>query len=31
VNDIYAKKILLMLSKERDKEYARNEIMIEIG
>jgi len=31
VNDIYAKKILLMLSKERDKEYARNEIMNEIG
>jgi len=27
VNDIYAKKILLMLSKDRDKEYARDEIM----
>jgi hypothetical protein len=27
VNDFYGKKILLMLSKDRDKEYARNEIM----
>lgn len=31
VNDKYARKILLMLSKERDKEYARDEIMKEIG
>jgi len=31
VNDIYARKILLMLSKDRDKEYARDEIMSAIG
>jgi len=30
VNDKYARKILLMLSKERGKEYARDEIMKEI-
>jgi len=31
VNDIYAKNILLVLSKERDKEFARDEIMRAIG
>jgi hypothetical protein len=31
VNDKYAKKILLMLSKERNKEFTRKEILKEIG
>jgi len=31
VNDKFAKKILLMLSKDRDKEYARDEILRELG
>lgn len=31
VNDKYVKKILLMLSKEREKEYPRDEILKELG
>jgi len=31
VNDKFAKKIMLILSKERDKEFARDEILNELG
>jgi hypothetical protein len=31
VNELYAKKILLTLSRERDKEFARDELLQEIG